>query len=70
MREKDLKKVSYATETGMPISCIWLLFELGGHCYPYTIKTSSVLLCVRIPVTSQTQIATVSSIYLCYKCHF
>ena len=45
--------------------------QLGllGHCNPHTIdlEASSVILCVRISVTSQAQLATITSSYFFYN---
>ena len=41
-----------------------------GHSNPHTKEASSVLLCVRISVTSRAQLATITSSYSCCKLHF
>ena len=61
----DFSKVSYAIETAMSISGMWLL--VGPVRKPHTLEASSLLLSVRISVTSQSQIATITSIYFCCK---
>ena len=62
--KKNFLKCHNTTETTMCISGILLLVgHVRGHCNHYTKESSSVLLCVRISVTSQAQLATIISSY-------
>ena len=65
MLEKYFLKVSYTTKGYVYIWYLVASWACEVDCNPHT-KESSVLLCARIPGTTQDQLATNTSSYFCY----